>query len=65
MDGYAANALCDQRSCFIFESGTAAGLDFIIGVYAPETIRLQRAMRRDQADRESIKKECLIKLMKN
>lgn len=45
-----------KEAALFFESGTAAGLDFIIGVYAPETIRLQRAMHRDQADRESIKK---------
>lgn len=36
-----------KEAALIFESGSAADLDLVIGVYAPEPLRLQRAMLRD------------------
>ncbi|GAA4327734.1 dephospho-CoA kinase [Flaviaesturariibacter amylovorans] len=43
-----------KEAALLFESGSAAGLDHIIGVSAPQHIRLQRAMQRDGATREAI-----------
>lgn len=36
-----------KEAAIFFETGSAAGLDFIIGVYAPEEIRIHRVMHRD------------------
>ena len=43
-----------REAALIFETRTAGHLDFIIGVYAPETLRIHRAMQRDHATREDI-----------
>ncbi|TCZ69115.1 dephospho-CoA kinase [Flaviaesturariibacter aridisoli] len=43
-----------KEAALIFESGSAAGLDYVIGVDAPLHIRLQRAMQRDGASREAV-----------
>lgn len=44
-----------KEAALIFESGSQDQLDYIIGVYAPESLRILRAMKRDKVDRESIK----------
>ena len=38
----------------MFEAGAAAHLDYVIGVYAPQHLRLQRVMQRDDATREEV-----------
>ena len=37
-----------------FESGSAEGMDIIIGVYAPDSLRIQRVMQRDQISRSEV-----------
>lgn len=44
-----------KEAALIFESGSAENLDFIIGVYAPEVLRIQRVMHRDHVTREEVK----------
>jgi dephospho-CoA kinase len=44
-----------KEAALLFESGTAAGLDFVIGVTAPETIRLKRVMDRDGVTAAEVK----------
>jgi len=43
-----------KEAALFFESGSAAGIDYIIGVYAPQHLRIQRVMQRDNATREEI-----------
>lgn len=43
-----------KEAALLFESGSAAGLDFVIGVSASEPIRLQRVIDRDKATREEV-----------
>jgi dephospho-CoA kinase len=43
-----------KEAAIIFESGAAAGLDYIIGVFAPQHIRIQRVMQRDKVSREEV-----------
>jgi dephospho-CoA kinase len=45
-----------KEAALIFESGSAENLDYIIGVSAPLELRIQRAMKRDQATRTEIEK---------
>lgn len=45
-----------KEAALLFESGTAEGLDKIIGVHAPETIRLKRVMDRDGVSAEEVKR---------
>lgn len=45
-----------KEAALLFESGTAAGLDFVIGVTAPETIRMKRVMDRDGVTATEVKK---------
>ena len=44
-----------KEAALLFETGTAAQLDFIIGVYAPDTLRIHRVMERDGVSRELVK----------
>lgn len=44
-----------KEAALIFESGSAAGLDYVIGVFAPEALRIQRVMYRDGISREQVK----------
>jgi dephospho-CoA kinase len=41
-----------KEAALIFESGSDKALDFVIGVKAPLTLRLQRAMKRDNISNE-------------
>jgi len=43
-----------KEAALLFEAGTAANLDYIIGVYAPKHIRIKRVMERDNASREQV-----------
>lgn len=43
-----------KEAALLFESGSAAGLDYVIGVYAPQHIRLKRVMDRDGVSREQV-----------
>jgi dephospho-CoA kinase len=44
-----------KEAALFFESGSAVGMDFIIGVYAPAELRIQRAMRRDGLGAQQIR----------
>jgi dephospho-CoA kinase len=43
-----------KEAAIFFESGSAANLDYIIGVYAPTALRIHRAMQRDKITREAV-----------
>ncbi|WP_439506643.1 dephospho-CoA kinase [Sediminibacterium sp.] len=43
-----------KEAALFFESGSADGMDLIIGVYAPDALRIQRVMHRDQTSREEV-----------
>jgi dephospho-CoA kinase len=43
-----------KEAALLFEAGSANNLDFIIGVNAPQAIRLQRVMHRDNVGRQDV-----------
>ena len=43
-----------KEAALLFESGSHKDLDFILSVYAPETVRVQRVMARDQVDAKAV-----------
>lgn len=43
-----------KEAALFFESGSAAGIDYIIGVYAPQYLRIQRVMQRDGITHEEV-----------
>lgn len=43
-----------KEAALLFESGSVAGLDWVVGVYAPQHIRLKRVMNRDKTSREQV-----------
>lgn len=43
-----------KEAALFFESGSAAGIDYIIGVYAPQHIRIRRVMQRDHITHEEV-----------
>lgn len=43
-----------KEAALLFEAGTATNLNFIIGVCAPEALRVQRVMQRDSIARENV-----------
>lgn len=43
-----------KEAALLFESGSVAGLDYVIGVYAPTHIRIKRVMDRDSSTREEV-----------
>ncbi|HOZ70247.1 MAG TPA: dephospho-CoA kinase [Chitinophagaceae bacterium] len=45
-----------REAALLFESGASENLDFIIGVYAPKQLRLQRVIKRDGLTTEEIQK---------
>lgn len=49
-----------KEAALIFESGSGAGLNYIIGVYAPQALRIKRTIDRDHVSREDV-----IKRMQN
>ncbi len=45
-----------KEAALLFESGSVAGLDYVIGVNAPTHLRIKRVMDRDQISREDVQK---------
>jgi dephospho-CoA kinase len=45
-----------KEAALIFESGSEKELDYVIGVSAPEDIRIKRVMERDKTDADAIRK---------
>ena len=45
-----------KEAALIFESGSNAQLDYVIGVSAPEELRIQRVMARDHISVEEVRK---------
>lgn len=45
-----------KEAALLFESGTAEGLDYIIGVTAPAAIRMKRVMDRDGVTADEVKR---------
>ena len=43
-----------KEAALIFESGSAEHLDFVIGIYTPTPLRIQRIMQRDGVTREEV-----------
>ncbi|MBX9780250.1 MAG: dephospho-CoA kinase [Chitinophagaceae bacterium] len=43
-----------KEAALFFESGSAEGIDKMIGVTAPKALRIQRVMKRDNIDREDV-----------
>ncbi len=43
-----------KEAALLFESGSSAGLDYIIGVSAPQPVRILRTMKRDNITREQV-----------
>ncbi|MBC7720712.1 MAG: dephospho-CoA kinase, partial [Pedobacter sp.] len=43
-----------KEAALLFEAGTASNLNFIIGVTAPQAMRIQRVMQRDGITREDV-----------
>jgi len=43
-----------REAAILFETSAAGHLDFIIGVYAPATLRIHRTMQRDAITREEV-----------
>ena len=48
-----------KEAALIFESGSAEGLDYVIGISAPKHIRIQRVMERDKISREEVQHRIL------
>ena len=44
-----------KEAALIFESGSQAQLDCVIGVFAPMAVRIQRVIKRDGSTREEVK----------
>lgn len=43
-----------KEAALLFESGSVSDLDYVIGVRAPQALRLHRAMQRDHLSREEV-----------
>lgn len=43
-----------KEAALMFESGSSANLDYVIGVYAPQHMRIKRVMDRDNVTREQV-----------
>jgi dephospho-CoA kinase len=43
-----------KEAALIFESGANANLDYVIGVSAPDALRIHRTMQRDQVTRDEV-----------
>lgn len=43
-----------KEAALFFESGSAGEMDMIVGVYAPQALRIQRVMRRDGLGRQEV-----------
>jgi dephospho-CoA kinase len=45
---------CIKEAALLFEAGTAGYLDIIIGVQAPDALRIKRVMQRDDISRQEV-----------
>jgi dephospho-CoA kinase len=45
---------CVKEAALFFESGSAEGIDLMIGVSSPQALRIQRVMQRDRITREEV-----------
>lgn len=43
-----------KEAALFFEAGSSEGMDYIIGVYAPQHLRINRVMKRDGFSREEV-----------
>jgi len=43
-----------KEAALIFESGSQSTLDYVIGVYAPQALRMQRTIKRDNIDEDKV-----------
>ena len=43
-----------KEAALIFESGSQSALDYVIGVYAPQALRIQRTIKRDNIDKDKV-----------
>jgi dephospho-CoA kinase len=43
-----------KEAALLFESGSAAGLDYVVGVFAPQALRVKRVMERDGISRQDV-----------
>ena len=51
-----------KEAALLFESGTAEGLDYVIGVTAPATLRIKRVMDRDNVTADEVKRRMINQL---
>jgi dephospho-CoA kinase len=51
-----STAYAIKEAALIFESGSGTGLNYIIGVYAPQALRIKRTIERDNITREEVMK---------
>jgi dephospho-CoA kinase len=54
-----------REAALLFESGAAEGLDYVIGVSAPVSLRIQRVMKRDQLNIDEVKKRMATQLQED
>lgn len=45
---------CVKEAALFFESGSAEGIDMMVGVSTPQALRIQRVMKRDGISREEV-----------
>jgi len=43
-----------KEAALLFESASAGGVDYVIGVYAPQSLRIKRVMERDSTSRSDV-----------
>ena len=51
-----------REAALLFESGAAEGLDYVIGVSAPISVRIRRVMKRDELSEDDVKKRMATQL---
>lgn len=51
-----------REAALLFESGAAEGLDYVIGVSAPISVRIRRVMKRDHLSEDDVKKRMATQL---
>ena len=59
---HSASQFVAMESAILFESGFASEVDVVVMVYAPQEVRIQRAMMRDTASRTQIEQRIQRKM---
>lgn len=54
-----------KEAALLFESGSAEGLDYVIGVWAPEALRIKRVMARDKVSRNEVLQRMAHQIQEN